>query len=204
MILKEWIYQIIVFLILAAIIDLLIPSSRMQKYVRLAVGMIMMLIFLKPVFYLFNTDIEQLLKKGTQEIFVGEKQGLLENQLEIQKREILGTQQAYISKQMAVQLKEQANPTLREMHRVEIASLDLEFADEDRMAADQIDKAVVVLREAEREGAVAKVEHIAIGEPANSQIDKKLFDEAGIREALLKEWNLNNKQLTVLWEGGTS
>lgn len=204
MILKEWIYQIIVFLILAAIIDLLIPSSRMQKYVRLAVGMIMMLIFLKPVFYLFNTDIEQLLKKGTQEIFVGEKQGLLENQLEIQKREILGTQQAYISKQMAVQLKEQANPTLKEMHHVEIASLDLEFADEDRMAADQIDKAVVVLREAEREGAVAKVEHIAIGEPANGQIDKEIFDKAGIREALLKEWNLNNKQLTVLWEGGTS
>jgi len=204
MVWKEWIYQIIVFLILAAIIDLLIPSSRMQKYVRLAVGMIMMLIFLKPVFYLFNTDVEQLLNKGTKELFVDEKQGLLKNQLEIQKREILGTQQAYISKQMAVQLKEQANPTLKEMHRAEIASLELKFADDDRMAADQIAKAVVVIREAEREGTVEKVEHIAIGEPAKKQNNQKKLDEVGIRETLLKEWGLNKQQLTVFWEGGTS
>jgi len=202
MILKEWIYQIIVFLILAAIIDLLIPSSRMQKYVRLAVGMIMMLIFLKPVFYLFNTDIEQLLKKGTQEIFVGEKQGLLENQLEIQKREILGTQQAYISKQMAVQLKEQADPLLKQHHQAEIQDIQIGFQKGEQLTAEHISGVTVTLQEPREEGTVKQIDEVVIGRIPKQK--DRTHDEAAIRTTLQKAWGLDPGQLTILWEGGTS
>lgn len=201
---KQWIYQIIVFLILATIIDLIIPSTRMQKYVRLAVGMTLMLLFLKPVFHLFDTDVEKLVEQGTDQIFAEEKGIRIENQMEIQKSEILGVRQAYISKQMAVQLKEEINPVLKKRHQVEISTLDLKFADEARMTAGEIEKADAVLKQAEKEGAVAKVDSVVIGEPAKAETVIAKEEEAFIRDLLQKEWNLDKRQLTLLWEGGTT
>lgn len=83
----QWVTQIILFIILAAIIDLLIPVDSMKKYVKLAVGLILILILLKPVFYLFNTDIEQAVETSINELDQAYSQdGNIENQIEFQKK----------------------------------------------------------------------------------------------------------------------
>lgn len=64
----QWVTQIILFVILAAIIDLLIPVDAMKKYVKLAVGLILILILLKPVFYLFDADIEQAVETSIDQL----------------------------------------------------------------------------------------------------------------------------------------
>ncbi|WLV23533.1 stage III sporulation protein AF [Aciduricibacillus chroicocephali] len=197
---KQWIYQIIAFLILAAIIDLLIPSTRLQKYVRLAIGMTMMLLFLKPVFHLFGTDVERLLERGVSPLFADKQETQIKNQVEMQKSEILGVRQAYISKQMAVQLKEQINPVLKERHQAEISNLELKVSDQ----AGEIEKAEAVLKQAEEEDAVAKVDTVIIGSPAKAEQKIPKKEEDAIRDILQKEWNLDKQQLTLLWEGGTT
>lgn len=46
----DWVTQIILFIILASVIDLLVPANHLQKYVRLAISLILILILLQPVF----------------------------------------------------------------------------------------------------------------------------------------------------------
>lgn len=64
----NWVTQIILFIVLATIIDLLIPTSSMNKYIKLVVGLILILILLKPIFYVLNIDMETALNKSFQQV----------------------------------------------------------------------------------------------------------------------------------------
>uniref|UniRef100_UPI0018E19CA6 stage III sporulation protein AF n=1 Tax=Virgibacillus massiliensis TaxID=1462526 RepID=UPI0018E19CA6 len=106
--------QIILFLLLAAIIDLFIPSGSMKKYIKLVVGLILILILLKPIFFLFNIDIISALEASIDRVEEGRiEEESMENLIESQKNEIDGTQDAYILEQMAVQLNDLAEQPLQ-------------------------------------------------------------------------------------------
>src|SRR5690625_31077 len=90
---SQWVGQIIIFLLIAALIDLLIPTNTMKKYIKLVVGIILinnriilttismkkyiklvvgiilLLIFLRPIFFLFSIDIENDLESNIDNIF---------------------------------------------------------------------------------------------------------------------------------------
>src|SRR5699024_5445059 len=127
----EWIEQIIVFILLATIIDLIIPANAMKKYIKLVVGLILILIFLRPVFFLFDINIQQSLEtsfsKLSRETSGGEN---MKNLIKMQKREIEDSQDAYILEEMAVQLKDLAKDPLKEEYQAKIANIDFAFSDE--------------------------------------------------------------------------
>ncbi|GGF87032.1 stage III sporulation protein AF [Paenibacillus abyssi] len=56
--LSDWLRQIIAVILLAGIIELLLPSSAYQRYIRLVVGMLILLILLSPVLQLLQGDYE--------------------------------------------------------------------------------------------------------------------------------------------------
>ncbi|XEC92851.1 stage III sporulation protein AF [Paenibacillus tarimensis] len=62
--LSDWLRQIIAIILLAGIIDLLLPSSVYQRYVRLVVGLLILLTLLSPVLRLlqgdFNTKLDDM------------------------------------------------------------------------------------------------------------------------------------------------
>ncbi|MDY0405609.1 stage III sporulation protein AF [Virgibacillus sp. 179-BFC.A HS] len=124
----HWVTQIIVFILLATIIDLLVPANAMKKYIQFAVGLILILVFLKPVFYLFQIDVKQAIQTNFQqqqnEIL---KEDVLKNTMEKQKREIESSERAYILQQMAVQLKNLANKEVAKEFHVQITNIDFEF-----------------------------------------------------------------------------
>jgi len=199
---KEWITEIVVFVMIAAIIDLLIPVSSMQKYIRLVIGMILILIFLKPVFFLFNTDVEQVLIRGTKDWLEAEETNAGEKTAELQKKEIVRAQGAYISEQMAVQLKEQADPLLKQHHQAEIQDIQIGFQKGEQLTAEHISGVTVTLQEPREEGTVKQIDEVVIGRIPKQK--DRTHDEAAIRTTLQKAWGLDPGQLTILWEGGTS
>src|SRR5699024_11711137 len=104
--LTQWVTQIIVFILLATIIDLIITATSMKKYIKLVVGLILILIFLKPVFYLFNINIHQSLETAYSQLYEEEMENQdIEKQIKIQKKEIQTTQDAYILEEMTVKMK---------------------------------------------------------------------------------------------------
>ena len=87
--LVQWVTQILIFLLLATIIDLLIPNTSMKKYIKLVVGLIFLLIFLQPLFYLVTVDGTKTMENFiVQQLTQSEEHTTLENSLNIQKKEI--------------------------------------------------------------------------------------------------------------------
>src|SRR5690625_1559278 len=127
----DWITQIIIFVLLASIIDLLVPTSAMKKYIKLVVGLILLLILLKPVFYIFQVDIQHEVETALSAITSSTgNEDSVENLADFQKTEIEERQDAYILEQMAVQLIEIAKDPLYGEYQIEITSIDFRFSEE--------------------------------------------------------------------------
>src|SRR5690625_423242 len=96
----QWVTQIVIFIMLATIIDLLIPNNSMKKYVKFVLGLTLVLIFLTPLFNIYQYDITKALETGFHDIFSrGDKGENMENLIEMQKSEIESAQNAYILEQ---------------------------------------------------------------------------------------------------------
>lgn len=58
--LTSWITNIILFILLATVINLLLPSSGFQKYTKLVIGLLLMLIIVTPVFQILKVDVNKM------------------------------------------------------------------------------------------------------------------------------------------------
>lgn len=203
-ILIDWVTQIIIFIIIASIIDLLIPANDLKKYVRLVTGLVLILIILQPVFHLFDTDIDTVISSSMNEI---EQQynstDSLENQIEFQKNEIQASQDAYILEQMAVQLENVAEDPLKEEYNMMIEDIEFHFAEKSEVTFEDLTEVIVFIKEAEQgEGAVDTVEDVVID--SNSDKSRPKVDFSEMEMLLMELWEITDKKVTVYWEGGTS
>lgn len=200
--LMEWVTQIILFIILATIIDLLIPQSSFQKYIKLAIGLILILILLNPVFSVLNIDIREAVSSSMLKISNEKEISSMENLIDLQKKEIESAQHAYILEQMAVQLKNIAEPELKDAFAVEIANIEFVFENNRQASYENLNEIIVTLTEGKKEeGMMKAVEDVEINtdEPL-----KKLDNDEEIIAYLEKVWELQDKKITIFWEGGTS
>ncbi len=125
---KEWILNIIIFLLLSMIIDMLLPANNMRKYVKLVTGLLLISIIITPLFQLLSSiiitplfqllssDYEQVLGNLTKKIEVSEQS--TGNLLEKKKIEIQASQHAYTLEQMAVQMKKEVEKELMDHYQV--------------------------------------------------------------------------------------
>lgn len=202
----QWVTQIIIFLLLASIIDLLIPATAMKKYIKLVVGLILMLIFLKPIFYLFSVDIENELDSALSKVYQEEiNTDSIGNLTKIKKSEIQASQDAYILEEMSTRLKEIAKAPLLDQHQVEIADIHFLFSTEQIETYEDLAEVIVYLRKSEiDEGAVSIVDDVEILADENTEEGENEANNDQIRELLQDVWELTDKKLTIKWGGGRS
>ncbi|GAB4073490.1 stage III sporulation protein AF [Barrientosiimonas marina] len=210
-VLIEWVTQIIIFLLLASVVDLLIPSKSMKKYVKLTVGLILILIFLKPVFYVFDMDVKQTLERSFMQLEEEQEQVTeTENLLKKQKNEIQDSQHAYILEEMAVQLKKTANKSLEQKYEQKAADIDLQMSQKTNLTYenlnDHLEQVDVTLQKAQDEEGVEAVEDIVIDSEGNrvSDKDEAAIDLQGIKKLLHNVWDIDKEKITIIGEGGSS
>lgn len=201
----QWITQIIIFMLLATIVDLLIPATSMKKYVKLVVSLILILIFLKPVFYLFHIDVKDALIASYERLEnYRVNQNDIESLIEIQKSEIQDKQFAYIEEQMAVQLIDLAKTPLLESYQAEITNIEFLFAAEKAPTYEDLEEVIVYINHAdESEEDVNIVDEVIISTDSPKRT-KDSPDLEKIEELLRDIWEVKNKEVTVIWKGGTS
>ena len=61
---KEWVTNIILFILFATVLDMVLPNSKFQKYTKMVVGLLLISIILTPIFKLFTYDLEEALFRG--------------------------------------------------------------------------------------------------------------------------------------------
>lgn|SRR5699024_591407 len=200
--LMEWVQQIIMIVLVASIIDLLMPSTTMKKYIRLVVGLIFIMIFLKPIFNLFQIDIEHDIEESMADISVEKEADSSEKNIKMQKREIQAHHDAYILEQMTSQLKDIAKGPL-EKYDVDITDIQYEFSTDEEIQYDNLEELIVYVSPLDHDkGDANTIEEVKIDTDHSDETDDEEFEY--IKQELKDVWELKDKQLTIKWEGGAS
>lgn len=55
---SDWLREIVLVILLAAFIDLMLPNSTMQRYVKVVISLFILLTILSPIIELFKSDLE--------------------------------------------------------------------------------------------------------------------------------------------------
>lgn len=205
--LTEWITNILLFIILAAIVELLLPQTSLQKYVKMVIGLLLITIILSPIFKLFSSDIEDLLKSATS-IFDENTNANIENSIENQKIEIQAEQNAYILEQTAVQLAEMTEKELMEQFDYQFSEVEV-VINEDYETALQFEDVMenllsiqITLVEAAEEQQVVKLideVKINLSQPHEKELEA---DIEPIARFLADKWEVDMEKLAITIERG--
>lgn len=199
----EWVTNIIVLILLAIVIDLLLPSTNLQKYVKMVIGLMLILIMLTPILKIFSVDVDRLIS-SLSTIGIAQKNSV-ENALEQKKREIQASQRAYILEQVAVQMKNEVSEELMERYGLTIDEISLQTKEgENLQFPDDIESVHVMVTEQKEHDniAIQTVKPIIIdtSEPTNfsTRQDENIKDMASF---LAARWEVNQEKIVVQVEG---
>ncbi|MDF0727336.1 stage III sporulation protein AF [Cytobacillus sp. S13-E01] len=206
-ILTEWITNIILFILLATVIDMLLPNSSMQKYVKMVVGLLLIVIILTPLFQLLTQDFEQTFASMNLTPQIDQKN--IENLIELKKTEIQASNRAYILEQMAVQMETEVEEELMEGYGLTVENILLSTKEEDKeiTSPEELGKImsieVILSEQNSDQNAVSVVKPINIDTSKQTQIEKNQQpDVIEITTFLASIWGSDPKQIVVSVEGG--
>ncbi|WP_169837538.1 stage III sporulation protein AF [Salipaludibacillus agaradhaerens] len=207
----NWITNIILLILFATILELLLPNASTHRYIKLVIGLILLLILLQPVLSLFKMDTENVIsqmEKWGQSINAD-----MENIDDLEKSDIESVSLAYISEQVAVQLKKQANAKLVEEYGMTIIDVTVAFhslhepTDKENFAGIEVTIAPAGASEESVEGE-GDDENIHI---AKIEIENKAPEEVNteegegtrdMRDRLSYLWEVPEDLITIYEEGG--
>jgi len=201
--LTAWVTNIILFVLLAVIIDLLMPNSSLQRYAKMVIGLLLIVIILNPILKIFDTDIEDIL--ATFNLSTIEEKKEVENLIENKKKEIQASQRAYILEQMAVQMKSMVEEELMQEYGLKVESVHLQFsADDDQLSAEDLKEVQVVVNSDNSNG---NLESIPAVKDIKIDTTTTFFNDEGnelsaVQAYLAENWQLERDKVNVVMEGG--
>lgn len=207
---SEWVMQVIVFILLGTIVELLIPNNSMKKYVNIVIGLLLLLVLAKPILYLFTDDVTAQLDKFEQIIFQEEATlSETETLMEIQKRDIQAEQDAYIWNEVKLQLMKEANPILLEQYSAQIVNLTFSFDEPFEDSFENLNQVIISLQE-NPDGSELNdddadvINPIVIETDRPKEMRRKNNNDNKISDTLTELWGLDKEKIKIMWEGGTS
>jgi len=200
--LKEWVTNIILFILLATVIDMLLPNSSMQKYTKMVTGLLLIAIILTPIFKLLSKDFETTLASIPTFQSPGEKN--MKNSIEMKKKEIQASQHAYILETMAVQLKQDAKKELMEQFGLEIEKIDIAITDDSNLAfPENLQKVTVLLKHPDKQvQTVEAIKQVEINTKTPLPSTGSTENTKKVAAFLSEKWNVTQKSVEVSIEGG--
>ncbi len=201
--LQSWVMQIILFILLAFVLDMVLPDTDIRKYVKLVMGLMLLLLFLKPVFALFQVDSTRAVQEAMEGFAALTDAPSIENSIEEKKSEIDSVQRAYIEEQMAVQLKDQANPTLQEKFHMQITDIAVAFKEgEDEETTEAIDSIQVKVQSTDQGLPEGEVSDVVIDSSRPIEANEQTEDMERVKSYLTEIWELDGCRLRSP-KGGT-
>lgn len=201
--LTDWVTTLIVFILVAVLIEMLMPSSKFQRYIRLCLSLTLMVIILQPLFYLFQRDIHSFLPEYYEGEIVSAE--WMEEKMIQKKTEIQAGQDAYISEQMAEQMELQVAEEVEKKWNMELSRVEVEFLED--VNADTIDPSQaffvhVTLNEKKQEGAVEAIAPVHIQTESENEQSSPPSSLREIERFLASNWEVEEQNLSIELEGG--
>src|SRR5699024_10879492 len=191
--LTEWFTQIVVFIFIGTILDLIIPNQSMKRYVHIVVGLTLLLILIKPILFVFQEHIPSAISKIETAI---EKQDMssivTEKDLDFKKDEIHEQQDAYIRNEVSSQLIYEANKRLEEEGiAISDSYIHFETKNESTLTVDNVDKLIVSLSQTDStDNKIESVEPIVIGKEGKNDTSVEFPNEDKVKKELAQLWGI--------------
>jgi stage III sporulation protein AF len=200
----EWVTNIILFILLATVIDMLLPNSSMQKYTKMVTGLLLIAIILTPIFKLISQDFEKTF--ASIPTFQSPDDKNMKNLIETKKKEIQASDHAYIVEQVAVQLKKGVEEELMKQYGLEIAKIDLYTNEKSNQTfPENLQKVSVLLKQPSNQvEAVEVVKQVEINTQKPLSANRNTKQTGKITTFLSQKWNVNKSVIEVSIEGGRS
>lgn len=195
---NDWITSIVLLILLAVVLEMLLPNSQLKNYVKLTVSLMLLLFLLQPILSLFHEDPDEWLASLIEQSSVTDTS--VEEKINSQKKEIDKFFDAYTSEQVAVQLKDQAEKALADSYQMEITRIALNENDEGEMLGIHVSLAPSTqsLEDDETTERIKPVSIVIGDEPESEELSKQ--DEELI--SLLAElWEVPETVITLEEEG---
>ena len=200
--LTEWITNIIILVLLAGVIELLLPGNQFQNYIKMVVGLLILLAMLSPLFKLINADLDQVFL--AMDLPAAAKEDEIKNSIEENKSEIQSAQRAYILEQMAVPRKKQVQEELKQTYELEIVDLQIQTEiGKEPLDAEDIRGAKVILTKYHDQARISEVSEVdvSVSGPERKESLEPLVSSEVI-QFLADQWQLDADQVDVHLEGG--
>ncbi|MFZ3588420.1 stage III sporulation protein AF [Bacillus sp. DJP31] len=202
--LTGWITNIIMFILLATIVDMLLPNSSLQRYAKMVTGLLLIVIILTPILKMFHYDFEEILAAAIPNKTTEEKN--IENLIEFKKKEIQASTRAYILEETSNKMKEEVEDEVMKRFNKKVSNLSIEVDENIEVSADSSEHFSVIVQLSEQteeeDGAIPVVAEVNIDTKKPSEKKSTSFDDKEIVSYLAKEWELNTDQIIVALEGG--
>ncbi|WP_019241316.1 MULTISPECIES: stage III sporulation protein AF [Bacillus] len=197
-ILTEWITSIIVFILLATVIDMLLPNSSFQKYAKMVIGLLLIAILISPIFKLLSTDFEDIVASMNDANNV--EKGSMENEINMKKKEIQEAQTAYYLEEMAVQLKKEGEEELINQYNYQIKHIEVSTKNQNNPEnSNDLDRVSVVLEKAEKQNeSIETIQKIEINTQEPLPIEEYKTEE--ITKFLANVWKMDEEKIEIVFE----
>lgn len=203
--LYDWIKQIVLFMLIGTILEMLLPNSSLKKYVHFVFGLLLLLVLAKPIFYLFQTDITHEIKLIEEEMEPNNRTAQQTKfSMEKQKEDIQAEQAAYIWNELAEKLKDEANETLMETYDVQIYDITFDDAQGFITNGELSHLNVYVKPVEEKSDAFKPIEPVVIDKSDRGAETQTSGGYRQIEQTLRETWQLDDAvTIDIFWEGGT-
>ncbi|KHF39546.1 stage III sporulation protein AF [Halalkalibacter okhensis] len=217
--LTEWLTNIILLILLATILELMLPNSNMQKYVKMVVGLLLLVVMLQPLLNIFTEDVDEWLFSLSNEVEQTERS--INETINLQKRDIESGVRAYTLEQVAVQLERQVAGALKDQHSLAIKSVkidldgDLNPTVDEEQIVEQINAIHVYVQtssspeteeEQEESREILPVQVVQIDTARSGSTDEEIeetnHDLEPVQTFLSENWQIPKDKILLAWEGG--
>lgn len=208
----EWIRHIVLLIFIATFIDLLLPNSGMRRYVKLVVGLLIIMIILTPVLHLIQFDYERLL--FTEEEWAGDQHAGFTKRIDAGQTRLEHWQNTAILDEVESAWSEELKAGIVEKFGLDVPAVELELAiQRDEIVVEQLtlvlqqrDVQEMDFHTAKSSLQVESIRPVSIEIMPLKQrvaVDEQVSPEKKIEQEILtylsEEWNISVDKVTCTW-----
>lgn len=210
--LSNWLKEIILLILIATFMDLLLPNRSMERYVKLVMGLVIILAILAPIISLLNKNVDWSNLSLTDGAHLSREMTSLESihasgeeLIETQDRLVIEETERRIAEKIAAEIDEEFEVTVLERHVM------MEQASEKQMGIKQVTLTISPkILPKNRKGASQPIQPVTLVEPividstsesspsalkGESQQQSELAQK--ISRYLQKQWELQPNQIVI-------
>ncbi|MGC4376511.1 stage III sporulation protein AF [Fictibacillus sp. Mic-4] len=204
----EWVTNIILIILFATILDLLLPNTSFQKYIKMVVGLLLILAILNPILKFAGSDINQVFSAMGIHSEANEEE--MKNSIDLKKKDIQASQGAYVLNITEEQMKKQITGEMMKKYGLAVKKVEL-IAKDGSAVGNQLDpkqlkevNVFVAKGDSKKDIAVSNVEDVQIDTslPAKNEKQKEATNLGPAQDDLAKKWQIEKEKIHFYLEGG--